>query len=249
MFDSLLQSPLQWGLLFFCAMLVGMSKTGIQGIGTLTIPILAFVFGAKKSTGVILPILCIADVIAVVYYRRNTQFKNVIRLIPWAVVGLFVAIAVDHLIPPAGFKKLMGICIIFGLIVMFWSERAGKVEAMAASPFFAPAAGVLGGFTTMIGNAAGPVMSVYLLSMRLPKYIFVSTGAWFFLTVNYLKLPLQIFFWKNITLQTFLLDLTTVPFICIGAVLGTRLVKILPENGFRKMIIILTIISTLMLLL
>jgi uncharacterized membrane protein YfcA len=249
MFNSLLETPLQWGLLFFCALLVGMSKTGIQGIGTLTVPILAFVFGAKKSTGIVLPILCIADVIAVIYYRRNTQLKNVIRLIPWAVVGLFVAIAADHLIPPAGFKKLMGVCILFGLVVMFWSERAGKVEAMAKSPVFAPAAGVLGGFTTMIGNAAGPVMSVYLLSMRLPKYIFVSTGAWFFLTVNYLKLPLQIFFWKNITVQTFLLDLTTVPCIAIGAVLGTKLVKWLPEEGFRKMIVILTIVSALMLLL
>jgi uncharacterized membrane protein YfcA len=248
MFESLIQTPLQWGLLFFCALLVGMSKTGIQGIGTLTVPIMAFVFGAKQSTGIVLPILCIADVIAVIYYRRNTELKHVIRLIPWAVVGLFVAIAVDKFIPPTEFKKLMGLCILFGLVVMFWSEKAGKVEAMAKSPVFAPAAGILGGFTTMIGNAAGPVMSVYLLSMRLPKYIFVSTGAWFFLTVNYLKLPLQIFFWKNITTQTFLLDLTTIPFIGIGAVLGTRLVKWLPEEGFRKLIIVLTIFSAFMLL-
>ncbi|MES2649136.1 MAG: sulfite exporter TauE/SafE family protein [Bacteroidota bacterium] len=247
-FSSLLNSPLQWSLFFFCAVMVGMSKTGLQGIGTLTIPILAFLFGAKNSTGILLPILCMADIVAVVYYRRNTRFIYILKLIPWAVAGLFVAIAVDKFIHPAAFKKLMAVCILLGLAVMFWSEHRNKVDEMAASKWFGPAFGIMGGFTTMIGNAAGPIMSVYLLSMRLPKYLFISTAAWFFLVINYLKLPLQIFFWKNITIHTFLLDLTAIPFVFLGAFAGVKLVAWLPEKNFRMVIVVLTIVSTLMLL-
>ena len=247
-FSNLLTGPLQWGLFFFCAIMVGMSKTGLQGIGTLTIPILAFLFGAKSSTVIFLPILCMADIVSVVYYRRNTRFIYILKLIPWAVAGLFLAIAAYSFIHPSAFKRLMAICILLGLAVMFWSEHRGKVEEMAASKLFGPAFGTMGGFTTMIGNAAGPIMSVYLLSMKLPKYLFISTAAWFFLVINYLKLPLQIFFWKNITIQSCLLDLTAIPFVLFGAFVGVKLVAWLPEKNFRMVIIVLTIISTLMLL-
>ncbi|MCD7930273.1 MAG: TSUP family transporter [Tannerellaceae bacterium] len=100
----------------------------------------------------------------------------------------------------------------------------------------------------MIGNAAGPVMAVYLLSMRLPKYSFVGTSAWFFLVVNYLKLPLQLFVWENITLQTLILNLFTIPIIIIGAVIGIWFVKKkVPQETYTRFIIIITILSTLML--
>lgn len=99
----------------------------------------------------------------------------------------------------------------------------------------------------MIGNAAGPVMAVYLLSVRLPKYSFVGTSAWFFLVVNYLKLPLQLFVWENITLQTLILNLFTIPIIIIGAVIGIWFVKKVPQETYTRFIIIITILSTLML--
>lgn len=247
-FSDLLSGPFQWFLFFLCALLVGMAKTGLQGIGTLTVPVLAFLFGGKSSTGILLPMLCMADVMAVVYYRRSANFKQVIRLVPWAVVGLFVAIAVDKYIPAPAFKKLMAVCILAGLAVMFWSERRGNVEDLNNKKWFGPAFGIAGGFTTMIGNAAGPIMSVYLLAMRLPKLLFISTAAWFFLIINYIKLPLQMFFWKNISMHSLLLDLTAFPLIIAGAVIGVRLVRWLPEKKFRIVIIVLTIISTLMLL-
>jgi uncharacterized membrane protein YfcA len=164
------------------------------------------------------------------------------------VAGLFIAIAVDKYVPAYAFKRLMAVCILAGLVVMFWSEHRGQVEQMAAKKWFGPSFGIMGGFTTMIGNAAGPVMSVYLLAMRLPKLLFISTAAWFFLVINYLKIPLQVFFWKNITGHSLLLDLTALPFIITGAVIGVRLVRWLPEKKFRMVIIALTIVSTLMLL-
>ena len=182
-----LSSPCRMFALFFTATFIGMSKTGMQGINTITIPIMALAFGAKPSTGVILPMLCFADLIAVIYYRRAAEWRYVLGLLPAAVAGFFLAIAVDKFVPAGSFGILMAFCIFLGLVVMFWTERGGVKSSFVDKWWYGPAFGLMGGFTTMIGNAAGPVMSVYLLSTRLPKYAFVGTAAWFFLLVNYIR--------------------------------------------------------------
>ena len=114
--------------------------------------------------------------------------------------------------------------------------------------WYAAIFGLLGGFTTMIGNAAGPVMSVYLLSMRKEKMEYIGINAWFFLVVNFLKIPLQIFVWENISVSTISLNLLMLPFIVLGAWLGIRIVKLFPEKAFRKFIQIVTILSVIMML-
>ena len=120
-----MNTPYDWILLFVCALLIGMSKTGIQGITLLAIPLMAINFGAKPSTGLILPMLCFSDLIAVVYYRRAAEWKYIWKLLPSAVIGFFLAIGVDKLIPPDEFRRLMAVCIFIGLGVMFWTERKG----------------------------------------------------------------------------------------------------------------------------
>lgn len=250
-FWTLLPSTTHWVALFFCALIIGMSKAGVQGLGTIAIPILAMVFGAKESTGLLLPMLCMADLVAVVYYRRDAQWKYVLRLLPMALVGFGVALAVDHLISAQQFKPLMGVCILISIAIMFWSgaRKPEQSKKIYSAWWYAPLFGLLGGFTTMIGNAAGPVMSVYMLSMKLPKQSFVGTTAWFFLVINLLKLPLQIFVWDNISVTTFSLNLLAAPFILLGALIGIRFVKILPESKYRGFIIITTLVSTFLLFL
>lgn len=240
--------PWGWALLALSAVLIGMSKTGIQGITMLAIPILALFFGGKPSTGIVLPMLCMADIIAVIYYRRDAEWKYILRLLPSAVAGFFVAIAVDGFIPESQFKRLIAFCIVASIAVMLWSDKRGKGKVMSGKWWFAPLFGLFGGFATMIGNAAGPIMAVYLLSMRLPKNSFVGTSAWFFMIVNMLKVPLQIFAWNNITLTTLLVDVLMIPFIAAGAVAGIYLVKKLPEKKYRAMIIWLTVLCAAMLL-
>ncbi len=95
----------------------------------------------------------------------------------------------------------------------------------------------------MIGNAAGPIMAVYLLSMMLPKNSFIGTGAWFFLIINLFKIPFHIMVWKTIDINTFTLDLAMFPAIMIGAVLGFKLVKYIPEKPYRIFIIIATALA------
>ncbi len=238
----------QWAILALSALFIGMSKTGVQGITLLAVPYMAMAFGAKESTGIILPMLCLADIIAVAYYKRIADWKVVAKLLPTAIFGFFVAIFVDKLIPTNEFRQLMGWTLVLALVVMIWSEVFGKENKWMKKWWYAAIFGLLGGFTTMIGNAAGPVMSVYLLSMRKEKMEYIGINAWFFLVVNFLKIPLQIFVWENISVSTISLNLLMLPFIVFGAWLGIRIVKLFPEKAFRKFIQIVTILSVIMML-
>lgn len=248
-FTPYMQSTWSWTILFVMALFVGMSKTGVQGLTILTVPLLAMTFGAKHSTGLMLPVLCFADLIGVSYYRRKAEWRYIIRLLPTAIAGFFLAIWVDHLIPATEFKHLMGACLALVLVVMLLSQWRGKENMLMSHWWYSPLFGLLGGFTTMIGNAAGPVMAIYLQSIRMPKLAFVGTNAWFFLCVNYLKLPLQIFAWHNINLTTLAIDACAIPFVLVGAFLGIRLVKFLPEREFRIFTTAVTIVSVLIMIL
>ena len=246
MIDTL--SIFQWLILSLTALCIGMSKTGIQGLMLLAVPYMAMSFGAKESTGVILPMLCMADIMAVIYYKRIADWKTVLRLLPTAILGFFIAIFVDNLIPAKEFRHLMGWTLVIALAVMIWSEIFGKENRWMRRWWYSAIFGLLGGFTTMIGNAAGPVLSVYLLSMRKDKMEYIGINAWFFLIVNLLKVPLQVFVWDNISCDTFSLNLTMLPIIGLGAWIGIRIVKVFPEKAFHRFIQIVTILSVVMML-
>ena len=246
MIDSL--TIFQWTILSLTALCIGMSKTGVQGMMLLAVPYMAMAFGAKESTGVILPMFCMADIMAVIYYKRIADWKVVVKLLPTAILGFFVAIFVDKLIPRDEFRQLMGWTLVLALAVMIWSEVFGKENKWMKKWWYSALFGLLGGFTTMIGNAAGPVLSVYLLSMRKDKMEYIGINAWFFLVVNLLKVPLQRIVWDNISWDTFSLNLAMLPIIGIGAWLGIAIVKLFPEKAFCRFIQITTILSVIMML-
>ena len=239
---------IQWFVISISALSIGMSKTGVQGIMLMIVPLMAMAFGAKESTGVILPMLCMADIIAVAYYKRIADWKVVAKLLPTAILGFFLTIGVDNMIPNGQFRQLMGWTLMLALIVMIWSEIFGKENRWMKKWWYAAIFGLLGGFTTMIGNAAGPVMSVYLLSMRKEKMEYIGINAWFFLVVNLLKVPLQAFVWDNITWDSLQLNLVMLPVIGIGSLIGIRIVKLLPEKIFRRFIQIVTILSVILMI-
>ena len=251
---------IQWFAISIAALSIGMSKTGVQGIMLMIVPLMAMAFGAKESTGVILPMLCMADIIAVAYYKRIADWKIVAKLLPTAIIGFFIAIGVDNMIPneqlasspgtPSSFtfRQLMGWTLMLALIVMIWSEIFGKENRWSKKWWYAAIFGLLGGFTTMIGNAAGPVMSVYLLSMRKEKMEYIGINAWFFLVVNLLKVPLQAFVWDNITWDSLQLNLVMLPVIGVGSLIGICIVKLLPEKFFRRFIQIVTILSVILMI-
>lgn len=235
-----------WIISVLAAMMIGMSKTGLSGFGTLVVPVMAYAFGAMPSSGVVLPMLVMADIFGVVYYHRSTHWKTLLLILPWALAGLVAGMIVGKSISAVGFKHLMAGMVLISIFIMLWQEfRSDKNESRAVkNKAVAAIFGVAGGFSTMIGNAAGPVMGVYLLSRKLPKNEYIGTAAWFFFVVNLTKLPLQIWIWHNITLKSFLFNLTLLPAIATGAFLGIRIVRVIPEKPYRWFVIVVTVIAS-----
>lgn len=240
-------TSLQWIILALSGLLIGMSKTGISGVGMMVVPLLANAFGGRPSVGLLLPILILADIFAVSWYNRHAQWKHILRLIPWAFAGIIIATVVGKSISDQTFNSLLASLIIGGIVILVWQDiRADKIK-IPTSRWFAGGMGLLGGFATMMGNAAGPIMSLYLLSMRLPKNIYIGTGAWFFFIVNVSKVPFHIWSWKTITLNSFILDVLLIPAIAAGAFFGIWLVRLLPEKFYRILVIVTTLLSAILL--
>ncbi|MFV0266094.1 MAG: sulfite exporter TauE/SafE family protein [Draconibacterium sp.] len=241
-------STLQWILFAVCALLVGMSKVGVPGVSMLVVPALAIVFGGKASAGILLPMLMMADIFAVSYYHRHAEWKYLLKLLPWAFVGIAIALWVGHVVNDEWFKNIMAVLVFLCIGLMLWKDRQKNGQLFPNTWWFAAAMGVLGGFATMIGNVAGPIFAIYLLAMHLPKKSFIGTGAWFFLIVNFSKFPLHILFWETISCQTLTLNVLMLPAIALGAFLGIVLVKQISEQLYRTAVIVLTALSAFLLL-
>lgn len=246
-FPSIPVSGLDWAYLAICAVIVGLAKTGVVGVYHIVVPVLAMIFGGKDSTGYLLPILILADIVAVVWYRRATQWRYILKIYPAALMGLLIAVKVGDSLTDEAFQTLIGLAVLTGLVIMWYMEtRADTV--IPGSGWFAASLGLLAGFATMIGNAAGPFMAVYLLAMRLPKNAYIGTIAWFFFLINLTKLPFHIYVWQTISLVQISLGIMMIPAIAAGAIAGIRIVQKIPEYYYRPAVIIATILSALLLL-
>ena len=230
-------------IVLLCGFMIGIAKTGLSGAGLAVVPLMAFVFGGKPSTGLLLPILIMADIFAVKYYNRHAQWTHIWKLLPWAFLGVVIGVLTGKYISDMLFNQALSFLVILGVVLMIWQDVRGDKLSIPNHWIFAVLMGLLGGFSTMIGNAAGSVMAIYLLAMRLPKNHFIGTGAWFFLIINVFKVPFHVFSWHTITWQTFLFDLLILPAILLGVFTGIKVVKRIPEKLF-KILIIVTIIIT-----
>jgi uncharacterized membrane protein YfcA len=236
-------------LAIVCGVLIGMSKAGLSGFGLLVVPVFAAIFGGKPSTGLLLPMLITADVFAVVYYSRHADWRYILKLMPWAVAGILLALWTGSRISDVQFRQVLAVVVLVGIgLLVFQDVRrkrmSGKADPAAWVPhswWFSALLGLAGGFATMIGNAAGPVMSLYLLSMRLPKNVYIGTSAWFFFIINLIKVPLHVVFWKTINLETLEFNLYMIVPVLAGAVGGIWLVKHIPEKWYRFFIIASTV--------
>jgi uncharacterized protein len=238
----------QWVCLIFAACFIGLSKTGVGAFALPAVPIIATVFGGKESTGIMLPMLLIADVFAIYYYKRHADWDNIKKLLPWVFVGLVLGIVAGNYINDKQFKIFIAIAVFLCLFILIYTERKGDELNIPNRVWFYALTGVICGFTSMIGNAAGPIFSVYLLAMGFKKDGFMGTTTWFFFINNLLKLPLQILFWHNITSNTVLLGIILVPAITVGALLGVLLIRKINEEIFRKLILAMTAVAAVRLL-
>jgi hypothetical protein len=236
-------APWQWAVGAVCAFFVGVSKTGVPGLGILVIPLMVLTVGdARQSAGWLLPVLCTADAFAVYYWRRNTAARRMFSLAPWVLAGMALGAAALGLSERV-LRPMVGV-IVLVMLALYLRRRLRAHEV--GVPVHGAPYGVAAGFATTVANAAGPVMSLYLLSKRLSKEDFVATGAWFFFVINLTKVP--IYLWHGlIGARSLAFDAMMVPAVLAGALTGRWLVFRIPQKLFETLVVALTAASTLLL--
>ena len=251
MFESII-NPLgtdwtTWMATLISALLVGLSKSGLKGIAMLTIPLLAHFYGGMTSSGLLVTFLVFGDMFAIRYYYKSLKWEHIRKLYPYALTGIVLALIVGKMITDDQFRNVIGISVLACLLLIFYRDIKGGADGFTNKNWFARTLGVTGGFATMIGNAAGPIFNLYLLSMRMPKNSFIATGAVFYLSMNLLKIPLHFFVWKSISTSTLQLNLVMLPAVWLGSVTGKYLVRFIPEREFRIFVTVIIAASAILL--
>ncbi|MFD7896821.1 sulfite exporter TauE/SafE family protein [Streptomyces sp. NPDC059743] len=257
-----------WGFaaLALAAALVGFSKTAVSGANTVSLAVFAAVLPARDSTGVLLPLLIMGDVLAVLTYRRHAHWPTLWRLFPAVAAGVVVGTVFLLWADDAAVRTSIGAILLLMAGVTVWRRRAGGTDGTketadigqdsgdtdrpepSGGRLKARSYGVLGGFTTMVANAGGPVMSMYLLSAGFRKLGFLGTSAWFFLIVNTSKVPFSVGL-GLIDAHSLLLDAALVLFVLPGAYIGKVCVNRIDQRLFERLVIGATVLGGLQLLL
>jgi uncharacterized membrane protein YfcA len=236
-------------LLIIAAAGIGISKSGFAGVGMLHVIIFAFVFGAKASTGVLLPMLVVGDCCAIWFFGKKVQWPVVRRLLPPALVGVVLGTLLMDRLDEATFKPLVGSIIwLLTLVQIFRLWRPQAFEHVPHATWFVWFLGLLAGLTTMLANAAGPVIALYLLAVALPKWELVGTSAWFFLALNLSKLPFS-YGLGLISLESLWINLVFSPCILVGMFGGRWLIHRVPQKLFDSFLLAFTAVAALRLIL
>lgn len=227
-------------LLLFAAAGIGVSKCGFAGVSLLHVIVFAVIFGAKASTGVLLPMLIIGDICAIFFFGKKVQWKQVRQILPPALLGVVAGTLLMGRLNESAFRPIVGI-IILGLTFIQTTRvwRPALFDKVPHQTWFAWSLGFLAGVTTMLANAAGPIVALYLLAVALPKLELVGTSAWFFLTINVFKLPFS-FSLGLISLQTLAIDIAFAPGILMGMFLGRWMVNRIPQKWFDSLLLAFT---------
>lgn len=236
----------QWALLSAGAFVTGLSKTGIAGFGVLAVAFFANALPARASTGALLPLLLCADVFGVAFFRKHASWPHLWRLFPWVVIGVLLGYVTLGRLSNMMIQRMIGVILLLMIGIHFWRQNRARQTA-ATTPdtlphtwWFSAFTGVLAGFTTMVANAAGPVMILYLLAIGLPKLAFIGTGAWFYMCVNAFKVPFSLNL-GLITRQSLVMDILLIIPMLPGALLGPLILKHLNQRLFERMALVLTI--------
>jgi uncharacterized membrane protein YfcA len=243
--------PLQWTFAALGALMVGISKSGITGLSILSVALFNHVFpSSKQASGIVLPLLIFGDLAAVLSYRRHTQWRYLWRLFPFTAAGVVLGYFTLGWISDRHARTLIG-AIIVGLALLSYWRRSVPTQSEAAASHtswvFAGAVGVAAGFITLVANAAGPLMAIYLVSMRLPKMEYVGTAAVFFMCLNLFKVPFMVDL-GLITVHSFGINLALAPAVIAGSFAGRWLVIRIDQAFFEKLVLALSAVGGVMLL-
>ncbi|MGC4072891.1 MAG: sulfite exporter TauE/SafE family protein [Nibricoccus sp.] len=246
----------QWLLAALAALIIGFSKTGVGGLSLLAVALFGQIFPdhTKQVSGLILPLLIVGDLVAVGSYRRHIQWKFLWKLFPWTALGVLSGWFAMGRIDDRQARLLVGVIILAMVAMHLWRRHTAKKATASPSitaardpatqhgAWFAPTMGILAGFTTLIANAAGPLMAIYLLAMRLPKMEFVGTGAVFFMILNWFKVPFMVNL-GLITIDSAQFNLLLAPAVILGAFVGRAVLPRVNQRLFENLALTLSAVS------
>jgi uncharacterized membrane protein YfcA len=248
----MITSPLLWLFAALGAFMVGVSKAGITGLSILSIALFNHVFSSsKQASGLVLPLLIFGDFVAVFSYRKHTQWHYLWRLFPWTAAGVVLGYFTLGRISDHTARILVGWIIVSLALLSFWRRYVSLPGEQKAPRFHwsvAAAIGMTAGFITLVANAAGPLMAIYLVAMRLPKMEYVGTAAVFFMLLNLFKVPFMVDL-GLITAQSFGFNLILAPAVLLGALAGRWLLKHVNQNLFEQLVLLLSAIGGILLVL
>lgn len=227
-------TPLAWGVILFSAFLIGLSKNGVPGVGIVAAPFAAIAMDTRMSVGILLPILIVGDIFAVSHYRGHASWKTLRPLALPTALGIIAGFLVLDRVDSRQLGVLLGVSVLvlIGLSVYKDLRPGNKEPDLVLKPWFAPIPAVGAGITSTMANSAGPIMILYFLALRLPKREFIATSAWFFLVVNFAKVPFFVHL-DLITLPVLGVGAVAAPFVIGGAFAGVWLLKRIPYEWFK----------------
>jgi uncharacterized membrane protein YfcA len=258
---------LGWALLAVGALGVGFAKTAIGGVGSISVALFAWVLPAKGSTGTLLLLLLVGDLVAVAIYRRDVAWRDLGRLVVPVLVGVGVGTVFLRWVSDEVLKTTIGI-VLLGLVVLHLARdftawrlsRRAKVDDDGPPSTADPSPsrgvkrlletvgyGVLAGFTTMVANAGGAAMTLYFLAARFSMLRFLGTGAWFFFLVNVIKTVPSLAL-GLITGESLVICGLLIPVVLVGTWLGRRLIARIDQSRFNAAVLAFTVLSAVILL-
>ena len=241
-------SPSEWLLALLSAFGLGVAKSGFAGVGLFHVVVFAFIFGAKKSTGYVLPMLIFGDVCAVAAFRQHARWDYIKSMSLPTAIGVVVGWAVMDSISEAAYKPVIG-SIILGLAAMQTARmwRPNWFEHVPHAAWFAWSLCLIAGFSTMLANAAGGIIALYLVTVSMPKLELVGTTAWFFLMINVFKVPFSVQL-GLIAPDTLLLNAVLTPMIVLGLLAGRWLIHRIAQRQFDSLVLLLSSVAALRLI-
>ncbi len=241
-------TPAQWLLAVLAAFGMGISKGGLIGVGLFHVVIFAFLFGARDSTGIVLPMLLVGDVCAVAWYRQHARWEYIRRMLPAACIGIVCGSLLMHRMSDTQFKPLIGwIILTLAVLQVARMQRPDWFGDVPHTRWFSWTMGLSAGVTTMLANAAGPIFALYTLAVSLPKFEMVGTTAWMFLIINAVKVPFSVSL-GLIHQQTLRLNLMLAPIVIVGVFSGRWLTQRLPQRAFDALLLAFAAVAALRLI-
>lgn len=238
-------TPTQWLLAIAAAFCIGFAKSGFPGAGLANVLIMAHLLGARESTGVVLPMLLCGDVFSVIAFHQHSRWATVWKMLPPTIAGIVFGYVLMHWLSDAAYRPTIGWIVLVLIGLQMWRRWAPeRFEHVPHSRAFAWTMGGACGFTTMVANGAGPIMTLYFLATSTPKYELVGTMAWFFLIVNVIKIPFSVDL-GLIHGSSLLFNAILIPAIAVGIFAGRKLISLIRQDVFETALLLFAAVAAL----